>query len=182
MDRIAQARENRMRRIERIRSNKILRQHNSLNNLVSGIRSSHESNEISHTTEDITMIRRLNEVMDNNSLRPSYMNNNYQRNFMLHSNVSANGELETTSLQSITTAISKDSPIRMGRKKKFQSGSTNDASCSNSLGISTTTTPRFNLFVPPLLAPTTDALQSIPLPNGKYKTNRIYFFPFLNKI
>ena len=116
--------------------------------------------------------------MLHNSLRPSDMNNNYQRNFMLHSNVSANGELETTSLQSITNAISKDSPIRMGRKRKFQSGSTNDASCSNSLGISATTTPRFNLFVPLLLAPTIDALQSIPLPNGKYKTNRIYFFPF----
>ena len=55
---------NRMRKLERITSCETLREHNSPNNLVFDIRISHESNEISHTIEDITMIRRLDKVME----------------------------------------------------------------------------------------------------------------------
>ena len=96
-----------------------------------------------------------------NSLRSSHMNNNYQNHFMLYSNVSDNGELEVISFQSIVTAISKDSTIHIGCKRKFQSRSTNAASYSNSSGISSTTTPRLNLFVSSFLEPIVDVVHSI---------------------
>ena len=87
---------------------------------------------------------------------------------MLHSDVSDNGELETTSLQSIVTTISKDPTIHMESKRKFQFGSTDAASCSNFSRISSTVKPRLNLFVLPILEPTVDAVHSIQLPNGNW--------------
>ena len=74
-----------------------------------------------------------------NCLSPSDMNINYQGYVMLNSNVSGNGELETISLQSTVSAISDGS--LMGRKRKFQLGSIDGASCSNSSRVSTIDTP-----------------------------------------
>ena len=153
MDRIIQARENRIRRLERIRSNRSRNHNSSINNAFPEVSIGNGRNGISHRRNTITMNRRINEDLhDNlvehtllkvnnlkNCLNPSDMNINYQGDVMLNSNVSGNGELETISLQSTVSAISDGS--LMGRKRKFQLGSIDGASCSNSSRVSTIDTP-----------------------------------------